>query len=159
MKQILVMYYSKSGNTEKIAQSLGDELTRLIKDKGMPDLGVVIKKVTDVSVQEVVDARGVAIGTPDYFSYMAGQVKILFDELWERRDEVASKPAMGFVSHGGGGKAKNSLADMAKHFKWKAALGKMGFAFGIEGAPDTKSKETIRAAAQLFLAEIMKSGA
>ncbi len=84
MKQILVCYYSKSGNTEKVGQALGDELTRLIKDKGVSNVGVVINKVTDVSVQEVVDARGVAIGTPDYFSYMAGQVKILFDELWER---------------------------------------------------------------------------
>ncbi len=158
MKQILIIYYSKSGNTEKVAQVLGDEFTHLLQDKKIPDVRVVIKKVMDVSVQEVVDACGVAIGTPDYFSYMAGQVKTLFDELWERRDEVAGKPTMGFVSHGGGGKAKHSLAEMAKHFKWKAALGKMGFAFGIEAAPDEKAKETIRVAAQMFLAEVVKSG-
>lgn len=159
MKQILVIYYSKSGNTEKVAQELGDALTHLIQAKIIQDVQVVVKKVTDVSVQEFVDASGVAIGTPDYFSYMAGQVKILFDELWERRDEVAGKPVMGFVSHGGGGKATKSLADMAKHFKWKGTLGKWGFAFGIEGAPDEKANRTIRVAAEMFLAEVVKSGA
>jgi flavorubredoxin len=159
MLQILVTYYSKSGNTEKVAQVLANELTHLIKEKGIPDLGVVVKKVMDVSVIEVVDACGVAIGTPDYFSYMAGQVKILFDELWERREDVVAKPVMGFVSHGGGGKAMKSLAEMAKPFKWKALLGKWGFALGIEEAPDAKSTETIRSVAQMFLSEVIKSGA
>ncbi len=159
MKQILVTYFSKTGNTEKIALLLGEELTRLIHDRGILDLRVGMKKVSDVSVQEVVDACGIAVGTPDYFSYMAGQVKTLFDELWDRRDEVAGKPAMGFVSHGGGGKATKSLADMAKHFKWKPTLGKLGFAFGIEGAPDDKGRDTIRAAARLFLAGVLKGGA
>jgi menaquinone-dependent protoporphyrinogen IX oxidase len=62
MKQILVVYYSKTGNTEKIAQALGEELTRLLQDKGNRDIWVVVKKVIDVSMQAVVDACGVASG-------------------------------------------------------------------------------------------------
>jgi hypothetical protein len=87
---------------------------------------------------------------------MAGQVKTLFDERWERRADVAGKPAMGFVSHGGGGKTRESLAEMAKHFKWKGTLGKWGFAFGIQGAPN-ETKDNIRVAAQMFLNAVLKN--
>ncbi len=158
MKQILVTYYSRSGNKEKGVQVLAEELMRLIQAKRILDLQVVIRKVTDVSLQDIVDASGVAIGSPNYFSYMAEQVTILFDELWAWRDEVAGKPTMGFVSHGVGGKAMNSLSDVTKHFKWKPTQGKLRFVFGIEEAPNEKAKETIHAASQMFLAEVTICG-
>ena len=58
-------------------------------------------------MKEFMLADAVALGTPDYFSYPAGTIKTLFDDmyLWDQSGEtVKGKPAVLFLSHGGGEK-------------------------------------------------------
>ncbi len=54
----------------------------------------------------------VAFGTPDYFSYMAGTLKTFLDDWYLQRNEPGykGKPYALFLSHGGGGRAKDTLS-------------------------------------------------
>ena len=54
----------------------------------------------------------VAFGTPDYFSYMAGTLKTFLDDWYISRNKPGykGKPYGLFMSHGGGGRAKDCLS-------------------------------------------------
>ncbi len=72
-----------------------------------------------VTLEEFLSADGVAIGTPDYFSYVAGTVKTFFDDiyLWDQSGKpVKGKPAVLFFSCGGGGKVRQPFESLAQRF-------------------------------------------
>ena len=72
-----------------------------------------------VTMKEFMSADAVALGTPDYFSYVAGTIKTLFDDiyLWDKAGElVKGKPAVLFLSHGGGGRVREPLNSFAQRF-------------------------------------------
>ena len=73
MAQILVIYYSRTGNTQKMAQIISDGLKTGSHD-------VVLKKVEDASIEDLKSADGIIIGSPTYYGGMAGQIKLLLDE-------------------------------------------------------------------------------
>lgn len=54
----------------------------------------------------------VAFGTPDYFSYLAGTLKTFVDDwyLYRNQPGYKGKPYGLFLTHGGGGRAVNSLS-------------------------------------------------
>ena len=115
MKKIMVIYHSQQfGNTKILALALAEG----IRDAG----GEVLMINTNeqrVSPEEFIAADAVAIGTPDYYSYPAGTIKTLFDDLylWDKAGTpVKGKPAVLFMTHGGGGRAKQPFEDFAKRF-------------------------------------------
>lgn len=62
-----------------------------------------------VTLDRFLNADAVAVGTPDYYSYVAGTIKTFFDDLWlwDRAGQpVKGKPGAFFLSHGGGGRAR-----------------------------------------------------
>lgn len=99
MAKVLVSYYSKSGNTEKMALAIAEA----IRTAGGE---AVVKRAEETKTVDLTEAGAVAIGSPDYFSYVAGQVKIIFDEALSAKSQISGKPGLCFVSHGGGGAAK-----------------------------------------------------
>jgi multimeric flavodoxin WrbA len=69
-----------------------------------------------VTLQEFSGADAVALGTPDYFSYVAGTIKTFFDDIcqWDKAGEpVKGKPAALFCSHGGGVRVREVLEQFA----------------------------------------------
>jgi multimeric flavodoxin WrbA len=115
MKKILVIYHSQQfGNTKILALALADGL----RDNG-GEVFMVNTNEGRVSAEEFVAADAVAIGTPDYYSYPAGTIKTFFDDiyLWDKAGKpVKGKPAVLFMTHGGGGRAKQSLEGFADRF-------------------------------------------
>ena len=117
MKRILVVYHSQEkGNTRKMAELVAE---------GCRQVGGV--EVTLVNVNEeradmaaAEQADGYALGSPDYFSYMAGGLKQFFDDLcladWGGK-KVKGKPYVAFLTHGGGGSAIASIEKLAKAMK------------------------------------------
>jgi NAD(P)H dehydrogenase (quinone) len=73
MAKALVTYYSRSSNTEKMAQFISDELS----SKG---IDTDLKKVSDVPVKSLLDYDAIIIGSPTYYGSMAWQIKKLIDE-------------------------------------------------------------------------------
>ncbi len=75
MKKILIIYHSQTGNTEAMAKAIWEGA----KQAGAT---VTLKKAADAGVNDILNCDAVVIGTPNYFSYMAGMVKDFFDRVW-----------------------------------------------------------------------------
>jgi flavorubredoxin len=113
MAKVLIVYHSLSGNTKAAAAAVAEGVraaggTALVKEglKAGPD--------------DLLGCDAVAVGTPDYFSYMAGGVKDFFDRsFYPTQGRVADKPCGIFVTHGGGGKAVESVKSICGSFKFK----------------------------------------
>jgi len=114
MAKILVVYYSGTGNTRAMAEAVAEGAESVIGP------GVIVKQAQDTTVDDLVGADAIAIGTPDHFSYMNGYIKLLFDKGWLRRKELYGK-AWGVFSSGGvdGVKSRESVEWVIDHFKVK----------------------------------------
>jgi flavorubredoxin len=109
--KILVLYHSQQhGNTGKMAKAVAEGIG---KDA---TLWNVNEERFDVSKLPEYDAY--AVGTPDYFSYMAGTLKTFMDDVYiaERGGAkgISGKPLALFFSHGGGGRAKEPFEKLFK---------------------------------------------
>ena len=71
---VLVAYHSASGNTEKMAQGV------LEGAKATPGTNAVLKKVGDVTTDDLLSADAVIVGSPVYFGNMSAEVKAFFDK-------------------------------------------------------------------------------
>jgi multimeric flavodoxin WrbA len=115
MKRILVIYHSQQfGNTKVLAEALADG----VREAGA-DVELINTNEHRVTMKEFMSADAVALGTPDYFSYLAGTIKTLFDDiyLWDKAGQpVKGKPAVLFLSHGGGGRVREPLNSFAQRF-------------------------------------------
>jgi multimeric flavodoxin WrbA len=115
MGKIIVIYHSQQyGNTKILAEALAD---------GAREAGAEVNLINTnerrVTLEEFLSADGIAIGTPDYFSYVAGTVKTFFDDiyLWDQAGKpVKGKPAVLFYSCGGGGKVRQPFESLGQRF-------------------------------------------
>lgn len=74
--KILVAYHSVTGNTERMAQGVVEGV------KAVPGTIVALKRVQEVTAQDLFWADAVVVGSPVYWSNMAGEVKTFFDN-WQ----------------------------------------------------------------------------
>jgi flavodoxin I len=123
MSKILVMYHSGTGNTEKLAKLVAE---------GASAGGAEVKlvKAGELDLAAAAAADGLAIGSPDYFSYVAGEVKAFFDKIL-RDERFQGKPYVGFGTHGGGAKVLGVLEKLAESCKLK----KVAEGLLVKGAP------------------------
>src|ERR1051326_8678895 len=70
---VLIAYHSGTGNTEKIAQGVAEGA------KSVPGTSVSVKRVGEVSADDLLSADAVVIGSPVYFGNMSGEVKTFLD--------------------------------------------------------------------------------
>ncbi|MBS7615527.1 NAD(P)H-dependent oxidoreductase [Candidatus Bathyarchaeota archaeon] len=95
MSNILVIYDSRSGNTEKTA-SLVAEGVRQVKDATC-----TLKRVDCVSLDDLLNADGIIIGSPTYYGTMSGKIKALLDRSVEIHGKLQGKVGAAFTSSGG----------------------------------------------------------
>ncbi len=97
--QVLVLYYSKSGNTKKLAEAIA---------KGVVGAGaeVVLKSTEEVTKDDFANSAGIIAGSPVYFGIMAAQLKKIFDDFVGLRRQMEDKVGAAFASgnHHTGGK-------------------------------------------------------
>jgi len=134
MAKVLVVYCSMSGNTKAAAEAVA---------QGARDAGaeVVMKTGFDAGPDDLRDCGAVALGTYDAFSYMGGGLKDFLDRcFYPTQGQVTDKPYAAFVSHGGGGRAVDSVESVAKSFKLKKVDSVL-----VKGAPDEAAAAQLRA--------------
>ena len=115
MGKIIIIYHSQQyGNTNILAEALAD---------GAREAGAEVSLINTnerrVTLEAFLAADGVAIGTPDYFSYVAGTIKTFFYDiyLWDQSGKpVKGKPAALFFSCGGGRTVKGPFEQLAHRF-------------------------------------------
>lgn len=95
MAKVLVVYHSLSGNTKKMAEAVA---------AGAKAAGatVAMKTGIEAGVDDLLGCDAVALGSPDYFSYIAGGLKDFLDRTYyPTQGKVTGKPAGVFASAGG----------------------------------------------------------
>lgn len=72
MAKILVVYYSQSGNTKKMAEAVVEGIKQEAVEVNLQDIKAV-------QPRELLEYQGIIIGSPTYYGTMAYQLKELFD--------------------------------------------------------------------------------
>lgn len=98
MAKVLIVYYSRTGNTEKMAEAIKSA----IEQEGVE---VIKKKVEETQVDELLNYDGIVIGSPCYYGTMAWPIKKLLDESVKFHKKLKGKVGAAFCSSGniGGG--------------------------------------------------------
>jgi len=91
MSGILVVYHSRTGNTEKMAKAVAEG----VKEMG---LDVSLAKAAGFKVDLLKDFAGIAVGSPTYYGTMAAEVKKIFDESVRFHGELEGKVGGAFTS-------------------------------------------------------------
>jgi NAD(P)H dehydrogenase (quinone) len=97
----LVAYYSRSGNTEKMAGGVVEGIRRV------PGAVPVLKKIDQVTKDDLRLADAIILGCPTYYANIPGQVKVILDEwAWHWGIDFTDKLGGAFSTGGGqvGGK-------------------------------------------------------
>jgi NAD(P)H dehydrogenase (quinone) len=91
MAEALIVYYSRSGHTKKMAELIGE---------GMSKEGVktVVKDVKDVAVEELLNYEALVFGSPTYYGTMAWEIKKLLDESIKLHGKLDGKIGAAFSS-------------------------------------------------------------
>jgi len=97
--QVLVLYYSKSGNTKRLAEHVASGVEKA-------GLKAVLRSTEEVKQEDFLEASGIVAGSPVYFGVMAWQLKKVFDEFVSVRRKMENKVGAVFASggHHSGGK-------------------------------------------------------
>ena len=74
--KVLVTYHSLSGNTERMAEAVVDGV------KSVPGTEALLKRVGQVTADDLFSSDAVVVGSPVYWSNMSGEVKTFFDN-WQ----------------------------------------------------------------------------
>jgi len=91
MGKVLVTYYSRSGNTEAMAEIIAGEVEKC-------GHSVDLKVVTDVDVDTLTGYDGILIGTPVYYGTMSAEIKQLIDDSVKYHRKLDGKAGGAFAS-------------------------------------------------------------
>ena len=105
--RILVAYYSMTGNTQRMAVAVAEGARRV---RGTD---VVVKKVDEISKEDLTAADGIVLGAPTYFASMPGKMKTAIDDWnWKMKVDFTDKVGGAFATGGGqmGGKEQTVVS-------------------------------------------------
>lgn len=92
MSKVLISYFSKSGNTQKMASYIKEGLI------SSGDLQVDLKEVKDTAIDDLLSSDCIIIGSPTYFGVMATDVKDLIDKSIKCFGKLSGKVGGAFTS-------------------------------------------------------------
>jgi len=92
--KVLVMYYSKTGNTKKLAE----EITKGVQE--VEDVECVLKPASEVTRDDFITSDGIIAGSPVYFGTMTAEMKEVFDKFVGIRRQMGDKIGAAFATSG-----------------------------------------------------------
>jgi len=143
---VLVLYYSRGGNTRKLAEQIAEGV------RSVDGVDVTVKSTQEVTKDDFVNAAGVIAGSPVYFGVMAADLKRVFEEFLGVRTKMENKVGAAFTSSGfwAGGNETTIMSILQCLLIYgmiivgdpMSATGHYGAA--AVAAPDEKSSDTAR---------------
>lgn len=129
---ILIVYYSFTGNTEKMARAVAEGAQKI------PGVNVITRTIDKVTETELKHADAILLGSPTYYGNMAGQMKSFIDDWWLKYKISLVNKVGGAFSTGGsqsGGKEHviHSLV-IAMMSAGMILVGPLEGPFGLAGA-------------------------
>jgi flavodoxin I len=107
MKKVLVLYYSRTGNTEKMANAVGE---------GAQSSGTVEVEIKyHVDAESLNDFDAILVGAPTYNHDMPFDFKRLFEEAAVQGINLKGKIGRAFGSYGWSGEAPKLIREIMKY--------------------------------------------
>jgi NAD(P)H dehydrogenase (quinone) len=141
--QILILYFSKGGNTRKLADIIAQGVEEV------EGATTIVKSAGEVTKDDFTGSAGIIAGSPVYFGGMAADLKRVFDEFVGIRKKMEGKIGAAFATSGDatGGKETTMMSIMQALLIYgmvvvgdpMSATGHYGVA--CVGAPDQKTIE------------------
>lgn len=100
--QVLIVFFSRSGNTKKLAE----EIAKGVEE--VRDVTCLVKEVTQVTKEDFIMSEGIVVGSPVYFGTMAAEVKAVFDKFVGLRRKMEDKIGAAFATSGDGSGGKET---------------------------------------------------
>jgi flavorubredoxin len=133
MLKILVFFYSRTGNTEKMAKAVADGVK---SSNAQVDINYFIE------ADDLNSYDAIAVGTPTYHHDMPIDIKMLFEEAAARGVALKGKPGVTFGSYGWSGEAPKLVQEIMKNkFEMNLSEGPLLAKY----APDQKALDNCRA--------------
>lgn len=95
MTRILIIYDSRTGNTEKMAILVSEGVKKC--DGAEP----ILKKIDQATLSDLQDADAIIVGSPTYYGQMSGKLKAFIDTSNKIHGKLAGKVGGAFTSSGG----------------------------------------------------------
>jgi NAD(P)H dehydrogenase (quinone) len=106
MAKALVCYYSRTGNTRKMAEEIAGVMTN-------EGLSVALKNVEKMEAKELLDYDAIVIGSPTYYGSMAWPIKKLLDESVRFHGKLRGRVGGAFASSANvGGGNETTILDI-----------------------------------------------
>jgi flavodoxin I len=106
MPKILVIYYSRTGNTEKMANAVAEGA------KSIQNVDVDLNYHIDAEELTIYDA--ILVGTPTYHTQMPIDFQNLFEDVAAKKINLKSKIGSAFGSYGWSGEAPQAVIELLK---------------------------------------------
>jgi NAD(P)H dehydrogenase (quinone) len=90
--QVLVIYYSRTGNTKKLARAISEGV------ESIDNVNCLLKSVDLVSREDFISSEGIIAGSPVYFGTMAAEMKKVFDDFIDIRKKMENKIGAAFAT-------------------------------------------------------------
>ena len=141
--QILILYYSKGGNTRKLAEKIAQGVA------SVDGVQALVRTTGEVTRDDFLASEGIIAGSPVYFGVMAADLKRIFDEFVGTRKRMEGKVGAAFATSGdpSGGKETTMMSIIQALLIYgmvvvgdpMSATGHYGVA--CAGAPDERAGE------------------
>jgi NAD(P)H dehydrogenase (quinone) len=97
MAKVLIVYDSKTGNTETMALAVARGAEQV------SDTEVTVKRAEQTKLNDLLAADAIIMGSPTYFGQMSAKLKALIDESVKVHEKLSGKVGAAFTSSGGKG--------------------------------------------------------
>ena len=95
MAKILIVYDSRTGNTEKMAFAVAEGANQI---RGVE---VILKNVDQTNLEDVLETEGVIMGSLTYYGQMSAKLKAFVDNSVKIRGKLEGKVGAAFTNSGG----------------------------------------------------------
>lgn len=141
MASVLITFYSRSGNTGKMAEAVAAGARQV------SGVEVELRPVEEVGPDDLLKPEGIIMGSPVYYGTMAAELKTLIDESVKHHGKLTGKVGGAFASSGGpGGGNETTVMDIVKALLIHGMIVQgdaQGDHYGAiaVGAPDDRSRK------------------
>jgi flavodoxin I len=105
--KLLILYYSQTGNTEKMA--------RAVEEGAKSVAGINVEVKYFAGPEDLAEADGIILGMPTYHHDMGMDMKRLLEELAIKGINLKGKVGAAFGSYGWSGEAPRMLLEIMKN--------------------------------------------
>lgn len=97
MGRVLVLYYSKDGNTKKMAELVAEGAGQI------PNTDIRLKSISEASREDVIWCDGIALGSPTHLGTVSSKMKQFWEDILPDWQKLDGKIGCAFSSQGGWG--------------------------------------------------------